>query len=52
MFIKILKQRIENVQYVPSGLEIATDTVANATKTFPLVTKTLGLVAIWATVFV
>ena len=25
--------------HVPSGLEIATDTVANATKTFSLVTK-------------
>ena len=38
--------------HVPSGLEIATDTVANATKTISLVTETLGLVATWGSVFV
>lgn len=37
--------------HVPSELEIATDTVANASP-ISLVTETLGLVATWATVFV
>ena len=34
-----------------AGLEIATDTVANATKTFNLATKILRLVAILANMF-
>ena len=34
-----------------SGLEIATDTVANATKIFSLATKNSGLVAKVATIF-
>ena len=40
-------------QYGPeqAGLEIATDTVANATKTFNLATENSSLVATLATIF-
>ena len=41
----------ENKPYYNSGLETATDTVANATNIFPLVTKNSGLVAKVATRF-
>ena len=37
--------------YIAAGLEIATDTVANATNSFSLATENSGLVATLATTF-
>ena len=39
------EERDENIAFNTTGLEIATDTVANATNIFSLATKNSGLVA-------
>ena len=44
--MKKCRHKIENIR-----LEIATDTVANATNIFSLATKNSGLVATWVTRF-
>ena len=46
-----LTHRIHSYRPLSTGLEIATDTVANATKTFNLATENSSLVATFATMF-
>ena len=49
--VQVVKFKTNFSKTTKSGLEIATDTVANATNISPLVTKHSGLVAILPTTF-